>query len=287
MQGPLQPGDQAEGDLPSQGRARRCEAHWVHDRSLSALGSPPNLEARDKAGERRFPGEHRHRSTLTLQSRSLVSLQGDQCLVPSGDRKKGTRLRRPCQEPLSPFLYLLPTPIQRSAQPLPGPKRSKSPTWGLGLGASPESLSPQGLASGAAARAHGPCRSVGPQHSSGQARLALLRGRRTPGPRGPRRCLPGGGEPRGSEARGAGGTGCGAQSPGVRTLSDTKSRAARSLRLLPAPQGPPLGDAARAPPRGGGSANKLGSSSGRALRSLLRAAAPGTVSRAPTRALRD
>lgn len=34
---PLHPGDQAEGDLPSQGRARRCELHSVHDPSLTAL----------------------------------------------------------------------------------------------------------------------------------------------------------------------------------------------------------------------------------------------------------
>lgn len=95
----------------------------------------------------------------------------------------------------------------------------------------------------------------------------------------------------GLASQGAGGIGAreelGAERPGVWTPCDTKSRAARSLRLLPAPQGPPLGDAARALPRGGGSANKLGSSSGGALRSLRRATAPGTVSRAHARALRD
>lgn len=72
------------------------------------------------------------------------------------------------------------------------------------------------------------------------------------------------------------------RAPAFRLSATLSPERARSLRLLPAPQGPPLGDAARAPPRGGGSANKLGSSSGRALRSLLRAASPGTVCRAHT-----
>ncbi|MEJ1274253.1 hypothetical protein NN561_005134 [Cricetulus griseus] len=75
--------------------------------------------------------------------------------------KMGTRLRRPLLKPLSPC-SAIPVPLslshsnprERAASDCP--ERSKSEIWGLGLSASRGSLSPQGPASGAAARAHGP-----------------------------------------------------------------------------------------------------------------------------------
>lgn len=213
---------------------------------------------------------------------SLVSLWSDQSSASTENgRLFSVGPAWSCSAPAARSLF--PQLRSNGARGLSLPRRYRSATWGLALCASRGSLSPQGQKLLPARM--GPCRSVGPRHTGGQAGLALLCGRRTPGPGVPCWCLPGIGEPRGSWNRGAGGAGCGAQSPGVRTPCDTKSRAARSLRLLPAPQGPPLGDAARALPRGGGSANKLGSSSGGALRSLRRATAPGTVSRAHARAL--
>lgn len=103
---------------------------------------------------------------------------------------------------------LFPQFRSNGARGLSLPQRYKSATWGLALGSSRGSLSPQGQELLPALM--GPCRSVDPLHTGGQAGLALLGGRRTPGPGVPCRCLPGIGEPRGSWNRGAGGAGCGA-----------------------------------------------------------------------------